>query len=113
MFSQPFAVPALLLFIVALPLVFGAIPRNRVYGFRTRKTLSDDAVWFPVNRVAGLALIAGSAIYWAVASKHPYDRADADNFSVWLVHLAAFAIPLVVGLSIAGWYSKRLSASAG
>ena len=111
MFSQPFAIPALLLFIVALPLVFGAIPRNRVYGFRTQRTLSDDAVWYPVNRAAGIAIVIASAVYFAATMIWPYDRAAADNFSVWLRHLAAFAVPLIVGLSVAGSYAKSLSAS--
>jgi uncharacterized membrane protein len=111
-FSQPFAVPALLLFIVALPLVIGAIPRNRVYGFRTRRTLSDDAVWYPVNRAAGIAIIIASALYFAATMIWPYNRAASDNFSVWLRHLAAFAVPLIIGLSVAGSYSKSLSASA-
>jgi hypothetical protein len=108
MFTQPFAIPAFLLLIVALPLVIGVIPRNRFYGFRTRRTLSNDDVWYPVNRIAGLAILVASAVYWAIAITHPYDRAAADNFSVWLLHLAAFVFPLVVGLLVAGWYSKRL-----
>ncbi|MEA2339573.1 MAG: hypothetical protein QOE82_3580 [Thermoanaerobaculia bacterium] len=108
MLTQPFAIPALLLFIVGVPLVLGLIPRNRLYGFRTRRTLAADVVWYPVNRLAGVAVAIASGVYWAVAAKHPYDRAAADNFSVWLLHLAAFVIPLVVGLTIAGWYSRRL-----
>ena len=112
MFRQPFAVPALLFLILAFPLVIGAIPRNRLYGFRTRRTLSDDAVWYPVNRAAGIAIVIASAVYFAATMIWPYDRAAADNFSVWLRHLAAFAVPLIVGLSVAGWYSKNLSASA-
>jgi uncharacterized membrane protein len=108
MFTQPFAIPALLLFIVAVPLVLGAIPRNRLYGFRTRRTLSDDAIWYSVNRFAGFALMIASALYLAATMIWPYSRAAADNFSIWLRHLAAFVVPLVVGLSVAGWYSKRL-----
>jgi uncharacterized membrane protein len=112
MFTQPFAIPALVLFIAAIPLVLGVIPRNRIYGFRTRRTLSDDAIWYPVNRFAGFALMAASAVYFAATMIWPYDRAAAENFSVWLRHLAAFAVPLIVGLSVAGWYSKSLSVSA-
>jgi len=111
MFTQPFAIPALLFFIVALPLIIGVIPRNRLYGFRTRKTLSDDAVWYPVNRAAGVAIVIASAVYFAATVMWPYSRAAADNFSVWLRHLAALAVPLIVGLSVAGWYSKSLSDS--
>ena len=108
MFAQPFAIPALLLFLVSAPLVAGLIPRNRLYGFRTAKTLSDDGIWYRVNRLAGLAVMIASAVYGAVAANWPYDRAAPDNFSIWLLHLAAFAGPLVVALSVAGWYSRGL-----
>jgi len=109
MFAQPFAVPALLLFVVALPLVLGLIPRNRLYGFRTKKTLSDDGIWYQVNRFAGVAILIASGAYGFVATFYPYDRTAPDNFSIWLAHLAGFAGPLAVGLIAAGSYSRRLS----
>jgi uncharacterized membrane protein len=108
MFAQPFAIPALLLFVVAVPLVAGLIPRNRLYGFRTAKTLSDDGIWYRVNRLAGFAVMIASAVYGAVAANWPYDRAAPDNFSIWLLHLAAFAGLLVVGLGVSGWYARGL-----
>jgi uncharacterized membrane protein len=108
MFTQPFAIPALLLFIAAVPLVLGVIPRNRLYGFRTKKTLADDGIWYRVNRFAGAAIMIASGLYALAAVTWPYDRAAADNFSIWLLHLAAFAGPIVVGLSVAAWYAKRL-----
>jgi len=104
MFTQPFAIPALILFIVGVPLAIGVIPRNRLYGFRTKRTLADDAVWFRVNRVAGIAIMIASAIYGLVAMARPYDDRD---FSVWLLHLAAFAIPLVLAIVLSGWYSSQ------
>jgi hypothetical protein len=106
--AQPFAIPALLLFLVAVPLVAGLIPRNRLYGFRTKKTLSDEGIWYRVNRLAGLAVMIASGVYGMVAAGWPYDRAATDNFSTWLLHLAAFAVPLVVGLGVSGWYAKGL-----
>jgi len=108
MFAQPFAIPAILLFLVSVPLVLGVIPRNRLYGFRTKKTLSDDRIWYRVNRVAGFAVMIASGVYGVVAMASPYDRAAPDNFSIWLLHLAAFAGTLVVGLVGAGWYARRL-----
>jgi hypothetical protein len=108
MLAQPFAIPALLLIVVADPLVLGLIPRNRLYGFRTKKTLSDDGIWYRVNRLAGFGIMIASVVYGAVAAAWPYDRAAPDNFSIWLLHLATFAGSLVVALSVAGWYSRRL-----
>jgi hypothetical protein len=105
--TQPFAFPALLLSLASLPLVFGVIPRNRFYGFRTRTTLSDDGIWYRVNRLAGTAVLVSSCIYGAVALAMPYDRSAPDNFPLWGAHLAAFVLPLIAGLALAGWYAKR------
>jgi uncharacterized membrane protein len=100
--------PAVLLFVVALPLVLGVIPRNRLYGMRTPRTLSDDRVWYRVNRVAGLALVVSSGVYGAVAAIRPYDRLAANNFAIWSIHLAAFVVPVVMSLRLATQYAKRL-----
>ena len=108
MTSQPFAIPALLLFIVAGPLVLGLIPRNRFYGVRTRKTLSDDRIWYQVNRLTAAVIMVGSCVYVAVAALLPYDRLTSDNFVTWGIHLAAFLVPLVIAVGLAIWYPKRL-----
>jgi uncharacterized membrane protein len=108
MMAQPFLIPAVLLVVVALPLVLGLLPRNRLYGVRTPKTLSDDRVWYRVNRVAGLALLSSSGVYGAVAALRPYDRLAADNFTTWGIHLAAFVVPVILSLGLATQYAKRL-----
>lgn len=107
MTSQPFAVPALLFFIAAFPLVFDFIPRNRFYGIRTALTLSDDKIWYAVNRVAAAAIMIGSLVYASVAVLLPYDKLARDNFKVFGIHLAAFAIPLIISLVLARRYAKR------
>ena len=104
--EQPFAIPAVALFILAIPLVLGLIPRNRFYGMRTARTLSDERAWYAANRVAGIAVMAASAVYGAVAVVWPYDRSATDSFSTWAVHLAAFVVPIVVGLSVAARYAR-------
>jgi uncharacterized membrane protein len=105
---QPFAIPALVLFIVAVPLVLGLIPRNRFYGVRTRASLPDDHVWYAVNRLAGSAIMIASVVYAAVALAWPYDRSASDNSSTWGLHLAAFVVPLIVGIAPALRYAKRV-----
>lgn len=107
MLEQPFAIPALALFILALPLVFSLVPRNRFYGVRTRQTLSDDRTWKRTNRLAGLVIILASAVYAAIALAYPYDRRASDNFSTWGIHLIAFVVPLVVGISVAVRYARQ------
>jgi len=107
MTTQPFAVPALLLFVVAVPLVLGVVPRNRFYGVRTARTLSDDGVWYPANRVAGAAIVIASSVYGTLAAIVPYDRMALDGFSTWCIHLVGFVAPVALGLVAALWYAKR------
>ena len=53
----------LLIVLLAIPMILGKIRPNRLYGFRTRKTLSDTEIWYPANRTAGFAMVvAGLAM---------------------------------------------------
>jgi len=100
---KPFAIPAVILFVISIPLAIGVIPRNRLYGFRTKRTLADEATWFRVNRFAGIAIMVASVMYFTVTFSKPYDG----DFRIWLVHLAAFALPLAAALTMSAAYAKR------
>lgn len=57
-----------LLFIgLGVPLFQRRVPRNFLYGCRTNKTLSDETIWYAVNRVTGKWLILGGAVMTATA----------------------------------------------
>ena len=107
MLKQPFAIPALALSILAIPLVFRVVPRNRFYGVRTRRTLSDDQTWKSTNRVAGIVIMVASAVYGAIALACPYDRRASNNFLTWGIHLIGFVVPMVVGISVAVRYARE------
>ena len=47
---------------LVLPLALGRVPPNALYGFRTPRTLTDDEVWYGVNRPAGWALFFGGLV---------------------------------------------------
>ena len=103
MFKQPFGIPSVVLFVTSLPLAIGVIRINRVYGFAQRKTLGDDVTWLRVNRFAGIAIMIASVIYFTITFLNPYDG----DFRIWLVHLAAFGIPLAAALTMSAAYAKR------
>jgi uncharacterized membrane protein len=50
---------------MALPMVFGKVPPNPIYGFRTPKTLSSPDIWYQANRIAGWWMIAAAALAMA------------------------------------------------
>ncbi len=107
MLNQPFIVPALLFFVLAIPLILGLLPRNWGYGIRTRKTLSDDRVWYPANRFGGWLILFSSVIYLAVAALIP-DSSGGKDFARWLLHLGAFVLPLLVSLLLVRAYINNL-----
>jgi uncharacterized membrane protein len=81
---------ACLLVGLAIPLAMRWVPPNRVYGFRTRATLEDPNVWYPVNRVTGIWLIATGIATAAVST------------STFLAGLGLRAEPMVNLLPIVG-----------
>jgi uncharacterized membrane protein len=56
-----FAADGVVLIALGVPLLKGQVSPNSWYGFRTRKTLSDEKTWYAVNRVAGRDMVAAGA----------------------------------------------------
>lgn len=57
-----FIADGILLIALGIPLIQGQVSPNSWYGFRTRKTLSDEKIWYAVNRVAGRDMVLAGAI---------------------------------------------------
>ncbi|MBI1424754.1 MAG: hypothetical protein GC149_15015 [Gammaproteobacteria bacterium] len=53
---------SLLIVGVAVPLALRWVPRNVIYGFRTRTTLSDDKLWYAANAYFGRKLIVATLL---------------------------------------------------
>jgi len=104
--NPPFLVASILILIVSIPLVAGWIPRNRFYGVRTRKTLSDDHVWYASNRFGGWLFIVSSLIYLGIAALVPYS-ADSTTLN-WWAHILGLLLPLFISFFIIHFYTKRL-----
>ena len=60
--SLLFAVVGLLYIALGVPLFRGQVKPNSWYGCRTRKTLSDEKIWYLVNRVTGRDMIAAGIV---------------------------------------------------
>lgn len=102
----PFLIPSIILLIFSIPLVMGKIPRNRFYGVRTRKTLSDDQAWYGANRFGGWLFIVSSLIYMVIAALVPYS-ADSTSLRCW-AHMTGLLLPLGISMFIIHKYTKQL-----
>jgi uncharacterized membrane protein len=105
---QPFFFPALFIGLFAVPLMFCLVPKNRFYGFRTPKTMSDDKLWYRANRFGGGLVLASSAIYLLFAMIFPMTGSQDSRFSLWLAHLFVFAVPLLTSIKVTLGYLRRL-----
>ena len=62
-----FAAAGLLFVALGVPLRLGRVRPNFWYGCRTHQTLSDERVWYAVNRVTGRDMIVGGVVIFAAA----------------------------------------------
>lgn len=98
----------ILMSVVGMPMALGRVRRNSLYGFRTRKTLSSDHVWYLANRYSGRALVGaglimmlGSIPFFFVASLL------GPTVGAWLM-LAFLMVPLLWMLVKSMKYVARL-----
>ncbi len=94
--------------VLGLPMALGLIPPNRWYGFRTRKTLSSPAIWYPANRYSGWALTIAGAIAIAHNALLLHDHPDWSPATQQLVMTLSMAFLMLVSQSIAGLYVRKL-----
>ena len=94
--------------VLGFPLILKLVPPNRIYGFRTPRTVADRALWFRVNRFAGWAMLAAgsiSASIFALAPGGVLGGASAE--------IGVFVVPLLIALAITGAYVRKTHGGAG
>jgi hypothetical protein len=62
----------LLIIALAIPVILEKVPRNYFYGFRTPYTMSSDAVWYRANKISGVALAIGGAVWLLLGQVLPH-----------------------------------------
>jgi uncharacterized membrane protein len=90
-----------LIALVALPLVFGIVGANPVYGMRTSVTLSSPAAWRAANTFAGLAFLVAAGTSAALLWLVPWAS------RTW-VAVALFTAPVVLALAVSIVHANTL-----
>ena len=88
--------PPITMILVSIPLLLNIVPRNVLYGIRTRETMASDAAWEAGNRIGGIALIAASVV-WLLAATYlprPYVKP---------VGIAALLVAVALSFITQGW----------
>lgn len=98
----------LLLIGVGLSLVLGRVGRNRVYGYRTPRTLKDDRIWYPVNALTGLWMIWGGLLAAVIGLLLALLR-NRDDAAQLVVGIGVPALLFCIGAGIyKGWKLARM-----
>ena len=99
-----------LMVVLAVPMILQRVKPNPWYGFRTRKTLSDEKIWYAANKYAGKALLmAGAVITVTSLVMYPVARPAASNeemlLLIWLIVVLA---PLGASVAASLVYVRKL-----
>ena len=84
----------MLIVLLAIPMILGKIRPNRLYGFRTRKTLSDPDIWYLANRAAGSAMVVAGLAMMIVAGCLMLLWKDISLNALSLIHLALWTVAI-------------------
>jgi hypothetical protein len=87
----------------SIPLIMKFVPPNRLYGFRTPRTLSNPEVWFRVNHFAGWALLVAAAMSASIFVLRP-ELASGRSF----YGLVVFVVPLVLAVGATVAYLRKI-----
>lgn len=103
---------ALIFAVVAIPLALRKIPRNKVYGFRTQTTLSDDFIWYEANAHFGRGiLIAG--IVSAASMLILYNISGVFPECFLKLSIIILAVPPLVAALMTQRFIKKISRKGG
>jgi uncharacterized membrane protein len=94
--------------IIAIPLILRKVPRNVIYGFRTRATLKDDFVWYEANAYFGkLFLISSLVSALLIIFLYFSDIVSMQNFIN--VSIAVLVVPSMIPVLLTLRYIKSIT----
>ncbi|HTU52017.1 MAG TPA: SdpI family protein [Acidobacteriaceae bacterium] len=77
----------------SLPLIFGWVDPNAIYGFRNERSRRDRAIWYRANRIAGISIVIAMVICVAMEFAIPALRnTRAGHLTSVLIQISALII---------------------
>jgi uncharacterized membrane protein len=99
-----------ILALISLPLIYGKIKPNSLYGFRVPATLEDPDLWYPVNQFAAKRLLIVGLVMIVAASGlyfWPGISVDAYAYAFLGIFLAAFTIVIIQCVRYLRWLQSN------
>ena len=90
--------------VVSIPMIANAVPPNRFYGFRTRRTLANERIWYSANRFAGWAMFIAAIISAVALAALPQEMLSAPGYAAGVL-----VAPLLVAVAASFVYLRGLN----
>ncbi|MGA7614499.1 MAG: SdpI family protein [Thermoanaerobaculia bacterium] len=92
--------------LVSLPLILGMVPRNRLYGIRTKRAFVSEENWYAINAYGGKLFLLFGILLTAFGY---FGRADAPSpTSAWApVYMAVPLLAIFPLLFLINRFSRR------
>lgn len=87
--------------IISIPMIFGKIPPNGLYGFRVKKTMENPEIWYAVNTYSGKRIFFASLVLVLAAvglSFIPNLSLDMYSYAVLGVWVVVFGIAMAASI---------------
>jgi uncharacterized membrane protein len=102
-----FVSAGLLLAGISIPLIQRRVKPNWWYGFRTKRTLNNPALWYDVNAYAGQRLLVSGVITTIAAIVlYFFPGLTVDGYALGMLVFAM--VPLMIGVWQSFRYLKRI-----
>ncbi len=101
----------ILITILSIPLILEKIKPNNFYGFRTKKTLSDENIWYKANKYSGKTMLIAGIIIVISASIVYFVSLKINLFSdlfIIVIWSSIFMLPMIVMIIASFLYLKKL-----
>lgn len=77
----------------SLPMIFGWVGPNAIYGFRNERSRRDRATWYRANRIAGISIVIAMIFCVAIEFAIPALRnTHAGHLTSVLIQISALII---------------------
>jgi uncharacterized membrane protein len=94
--------------VLGIPMALRLIPPNRFYGYRTRKTLSSEDIWYRANRGFGWSLVIAGIAAFGHNLLFQRDHTDWLSTTQQLFMTIATALLLLLALAFSAFYVRKL-----
>lgn len=93
---------------ISIPLILEKVPPNRWYGFRVKKTLSDEKIWYVANRIAGYDLLIAGVVVLTTAIITALLVQYCPGLAVESINFGVFWLSLSIAVGHSFWALSRL-----